>query len=99
MALTKAKSSSEYLSYKGYPLLRKDNIIYFGNTSDKFVVMIQILQTEKIGDLEVANKVRVLRMLTDKSLPADKLIDKSVDKNSLFEALDIASTWLERLVG
>ena len=35
------------------------NNIYFGNMYDEFVVMIEILSTEKVGGIDVANKVRI----------------------------------------
>jgi len=91
--------TSDFFSYKGYPLVRNGNTIYYGNMSDEFVVMIQILKTEKLGDLEVATKVKVLRMLTDESLPANERITKSADKEGLYDALDIANAWLSRLAG
>ncbi len=99
MSETKTTKSSDYFTYKGFPLVRKGNEIYYGNMSDEYVVMIQILKTEKVGDLEVASKVRVMRMLTDQNVPADKLITKTVEKESLYDALDIASVWLSRLAG
>ena len=29
--------------YKGHPLQRKDNIIYYGSFADKYIAMLQIL--------------------------------------------------------
>lgn len=99
MAENKEKTTSEFLSYKGFPLVRKGNEIYYGNMSDEYVVMMQIVKTEKQGDLEVASKVKVFRMLTDDTLPAEKRIVKTVEKDSLYDALDIASVWLARTAG
>ena len=39
--------SSRFFTYKGYPLVRHDNVIYYGNMSDDYVVMLQILQQKK----------------------------------------------------
>ena len=47
------------LEYKGHPLQRKDNIIYYGSFADKYIVMLQILDTKKVKDLDVATKVSV----------------------------------------
>jgi len=99
MSENKTTEKSEFFSYKGYPLVRNGNTIYYGNMWDEYVVMIQILETEKIGDVEVATKVRVFRMLTDENLPANEKIDKTADKDGLYEALDIAHIWLSRLAG
>lgn len=89
-------AQSEFFTYKGLPLVRKGKEIYYGNMSDEYVVMIQILGTEKVGDLDVANKVRMFRMATDESLPPNERINKTAEKESLYEALDIANAWLSR---
>ena len=47
------------LEYKGHPLQRKDNIIYYGSFADPYIVMLQILDTKKVKDLDVATKVSV----------------------------------------
>lgn len=91
-----AEKATELFSYKGYPLVRKGNEIYYGNASDEFVIYIQILGSEKIGDLKVANRLRVIRMLTDNSISPLERITKQVEKTSLYEALEIASIWLSR---
>ena len=33
------------LEYKGHPLQRKDNIIYYGSFADKYIIMLQIMET------------------------------------------------------
>ena len=40
------------LTYKGRPLRRKDNLIYYGSMADKYIIMIQVMSTEKQGGLE-----------------------------------------------
>lgn len=86
----------EFLSYKGLPLVRKDNTIYYGNMYDDYVVMMDIKDKEKVGDLEVAKKITVYKMATDEKLsPMDAIVKKS-EKTSLYEALDIAYIWLSR---
>ena len=54
-----AEEKKAFFTYKGVPLVRKGNNIYFGNMYDEFVVMIEILSTEKVGGIDVANKVRI----------------------------------------
>ncbi len=89
-----ATKKSAFFTYKGLPLVRKGKEIYYGNMTDEDVVMIQILSTEKINGLDVANKVRIFRMATDETLPPNERIKKTAEKNSLYDALDIASAWL-----
>ena len=86
----------EFLTYKGRPLVRKDNVIYYGDMSEKYVVMLQIMSTKKEGDMEVADKVSVQLMDTDSDKrPKDRIIKKS-EKTGLYNAMDIGAIWLER---
>ena len=56
------------LTYKGHPLRRKDNLIYYGSMADKYIIMLQVLDTKKVDDLDVATKVSVQLQLTDPDL-------------------------------
>ena len=56
---------STTLTYKGHPLRRKDNLIYYGSMADKYIVVIQVMGTEKDGSLEVANKAHLELQFTD----------------------------------
>ncbi len=84
------------LEYKGHPLQRKDNIIYYGSFADKYIVMLQILDTKKVNDLDVATKVSVQLQLTDASIKSRDRIVKKTEKDSLYLAVDVAAVWLER---
>jgi len=84
------------LVYKGHPLRRKDNLIYFGSMADKYVVMLQILDTKKVEDLDVATKVSIQLQLTDPDLKSRDRVVKKSEKDSLYVAMDVASVWLER---
>ncbi|MBQ3210044.1 MAG: hypothetical protein IJB09_00935 [Oscillospiraceae bacterium] len=84
------------LEYKGHPLQRKDNIIYYGSFSDKYIIMLQILDTKKVNDMDVATKVSVQLQLTDPSIKSRDRIVKKSEKDSLYLAIDVAAVWLER---
>ena len=84
------------LSYKGRPLRRKDNLIYYGSMADKYIIMIQVISTQKVDDLDVANKVSVQLQLTDPDLKSRDRVVKKTEKDSLYAAMDVASVWLER---
>lgn len=90
-----AEKKSPFFTYKGVPLVRKGNMIYFGNMYDEFIVEITILGTEKQGGIDVANKVKMRKMATDITLPPNQQIVKMAEKPSLYEALDIACAWLK----
>ena len=84
------------LSYKGRPLRRKDNLIYFGTMAEKYIVMMQILSTKKVGDLDVADKVSVQLQLTAPDLKSRDRVVKKSEKDSLYAAMDVACVWLDR---
>ena len=74
----------------------KDNIIYFGSMADKYIIMMQILETKKVEDMDVATKVSVQLQLTDPELKSRDRVVKKSEKDSLYAAMDIASVWLDR---
>ena len=86
----------ELLSYKGRPLMRKDNLIYYGSMADKYIIMLQVLETKKEHDTDIATKVAVQLQLTDPSLKAKDRIVKKSEKDGLYTALDVGCVWLER---
>ena len=87
---------AKVLEYKGHPLQRKDNIIYYGSFADKYIVMLQILDTTMVGDLDVATRVSIQLQLTDSNIKSRDRIAKKTEKDSLYNAIDVASVWLER---
>ena len=84
------------LEYKGHPLQRKDNIIYYGSFADKYIIMLQVLDTKKVGDLDVATKVSIQLQLTDASIKSRDRVVKKSEKDGLYAAIDVAAVWLER---
>ena len=84
------------LSYKGHPLRRKDNLIYYGTMAEKYIIMLQILSTQNVDGLEMANKVSVQLQLTDPDLKSRDRVVKKTEKDSLYAAMDVASVWLDR---
>ena len=84
------------LSYKGHPLRRKDNLIYYGTMAEKYIIMLQILSTKQVNGLEMADKVSVQLQLTDPDLKSRDRVVKKSEKDSLYAAMDVASVWLER---
>ena len=84
------------LEYKGHPLRRKDKLIYYGSMSDKYIIMLQVMDTKKVKDLDVASKVSVQLQLTDPDVKSRDRVVKKTEKDSLYAAMDVAGVWLER---
>ena len=89
-------AENKTLTFKGRPLMRKDNIIYYGSMADSHIIMIQILDYKTVGDTEVANKVSILLQVTDPNVKGRAQIIKKTEKTGLYTALDLGAVWLER---
>ena len=86
----------QILTYKGRPLMRKDNLIYYGSMADSHIVMLQVLESKKQGDMDVATRVSVQLQLTDPAVRSRDRIVKKSEKDGLYTALDLGCVWLER---
>ena len=87
---------AEGLIYKGHPLRRVDNLIYYGTMAEKYIIMMQILNTRKEQDMDVATKVSIQLQLTEPDLKSRDRVIKKSEKDSLYAAMDIATVWLDR---
>ena len=95
-ARTTCSITAEGLVYKGHPLRRIDNLIYYGSMNDKYIIMMQILDTKKVKDLDVATRVSVQLQLTDPDLKSRDRVVKKTEKDGLYNAMDVAAVWLDR---
>jgi hypothetical protein len=90
--MAKAVKAKERLTYKDKPLMRSGNKIYYGNPEDRYIILFTINSTQKINDLDVADKVSI-ELMTNSGKEKEKVYKKAV-RPGLFEALDIAEFWL-----
>lgn len=91
-----AAKKDEFLTYKGKPLVRQGNVLYYGNMFDPYVIMLTIKSTKKDGDMEMAEKVSIQLISTDPNISPAQAIVKTSEKTGLYNAMDIGSIWLER---
>ncbi len=84
------------LTYKGHPLMRKDNLIYYGSMADSHIIMLQVLESKKVHDIDIATRVSVQLQLTDPSAKSRDRVLKKSEKTGLYNALDVGCVWLER---
>ncbi len=87
---------NEVLMYKGRPLMRKDNMIYYGSMADEYIVMLQILESKDFKDLKLSTKVSVQLQRTAPDVKARDRVVKKSEKDAFYTALDVGSVWLER---
>ncbi len=89
-------AEKEFSTYKGKPLVRCGDEIYYGSMDERFVIRMQIKSKKQENSMEMADKVAIQLLCTDPDLSPRKQLVKSSEKNGLFLALDIADVWLER---
>lgn len=91
-----AEEKSKFLLYKGRPLVRSGNTIYYGSLAEECVIVMQIITTKQVGDMVVADKIQVQLLSTDEELRMSERILKKSEKHGLYNAMEIGSIWLER---
>ncbi len=88
--------AQEFFSYKGKPLVRKGDTVYYGDMSDPYVVMLNIQGTEKKFDMDMAGNVTIQLMATDPTINPLESIIKRGEKKGFYSALELADIWLQR---
>lgn len=87
---------SKFKKYKGYPIVRSGNQIYYGYMSDPYVIWIQILEVKDVDGEKMTSKVRVILMDTNEKDPMKAFVKRTDSESGLYEALDIAKVWLDK---
>ncbi len=90
------KANNDFLTYKGKPLVRNGDTIYYGNMSDDYVIMMRITAKKEFRGIDLASKVTVQLLSTDPDASAKERVIKTSEKKGLFAAMDIAEVWLDR---
>lgn len=93
-----AKKVKDMLIYKGKPLRREGDKIYYGDFSENFITVFTILDKSKLKDLEVASKVTI-ELLEKKGADIKSAhLVKKAERTNLFDAMDIGCFWLEDIL-
>ena len=84
------------LTYKGRPLVRCKNDIYYGNLSDPYVIFMQVLTTKEENGVQVADRVHVTLLSTDTTKsPIERMVQQS-NKNGLYSAVETGTIWPDK---
>ena len=78
-----AAQKTEGLMYKGHPLRRIGNMIYYGSMADPYIILMQVRESKKVQDLDVATKVSVELQMTAQNLKSRDRIVKKTEKDRL----------------
>lgn len=94
--MASAKKENKILTYKGRTLTRKDKVLYYGSMADKYIIMLQITDDKDLEDIKLATRVSLQLQLTDPTIKSKDRIVKKTETDGLYQAMDIATIWLER---
>lgn len=84
------------LTYKGRPLVRCGNDIYYGSPKDPYVIYLQVLTNKQDNGVEVADKVHIVLLSTDTAKPLNERIIRQANKAGLYNALAFGDIMLQQ---
>ena len=83
--------NNEFLEYKGRPLVRQGEEIFYGDLSEKFYIYMMIMTEKDAGSNTVPDKVMVQLVDSETKRPSNQKI-----VTGFKEAFEFADAWLER---
>ena len=85
------------MTYKGRPVVRDNNKLYFGEPSNPFMIVLTVLENKQTGNNVLPSRVLVQLQNTDpaRAMSGDKIVKEGERKN-LYDALELGSIWLEK---
>lgn len=89
-----AAKKKKILTYKGKPLLRVGDRIYYGNLEDKVILTLDITESKKNKDIKSAQKVKIQLMDNTGEFGKGQVFRKG-ERENLYKALDIGEWWLQ----
>ena len=86
----------DFILYKNRPLVREDNVICYGNVSDKYILQMIIMSETEYKGKKVPDKVYIQLLKTDPNVSMKERVVQEAMKTGLYEAFDLGVAWLER---
>ena len=83
------------LTYKGLPIVRNGDEMYYGDPSKPVIVYLKVLSTKEVGGQTVSDRIHVSLISTDTTLDPIARMKKQGVKNGLYSALDVGAVWLQ----
>lgn len=88
--------NKEFLMFKGHPLVRFGNIIFYGSVTDKYIIMMQVIDEEDYSkELPDKKSTKVTIQLQLNGDIKDRIV-KETEKTDMAQAMEIAAIWLDR---
>ena len=83
--------NNEYLEYKGRPLVRQGEELFYGDLSEKYYIYMMVMSEKDAQGNEIPDMIMV--QLCDS---ATKRPEKQMVVKGLKDAFEFASAWLDR---
>lgn len=89
-----AAKKRKLLTYKGKPLIRCGDRIFYGELTDKYILALDIIEAKDVKDVKSATKVKIQLMDNTGELGEGKVYRKT-ERENLYKAIDIGEWWLQ----
>lgn len=90
-----AVKKSKELTYKGKPVYRQGNRIYYGDLDERLILVMDILETEQRVDVAITKKVKFHIQDNTGPVLGEGTNYRSGERDNLYSAFDIGSWWLQ----
>lgn len=90
--MEKQKQEQKFFTFNGIPMVRRGDVIYYGDLKEKYIIIFTVKSKKKVGNMEIADEVTV-ELSTNNGGGKEKVIRK-VKRNGLYEAFDVGEFWL-----
>lgn len=88
-----AKEEQKYFTVNGIPMVRRGDVIYYGDMKEKYIVIFTITSKKTVGGIEIADNVTI-ELSTNNKTGKEKIIRKA-KREGLYNAFDIGEFWLK----
>ena len=95
----KSTVDGDFIIYKNRPLVREDNVICYGNLSDRYIIKMIIMTEKEYKGHNVPDQIYMQLLEIDADNKVDAKVIKEGMKSGLDTALDFGIAWLDRYTG
>lgn len=86
------KKEQKYFTFNGVPMVRRGDVIYYGDMKEKYIIIFTINSKKIVGGEEIADSVTI-ELSTNNGTGKEKIIRKA-KRDGLYSAFDIGEFWL-----
>lgn len=87
-------AKKKFLTYKDKPVLRVGKTIYYGDPTDKYILVLEILEDTPSADISKTTKVSIKLMDNTGEFGKGQVFRQS-ERENLYKAFDIGAWWLK----